>query len=462
MKKTDLTQGSILKGLILMALPIMGTSFLQMAYNLTDMLWIGRLGSRAVAAVGTAGFFPWLGFAIIRLSQIGAEVWVSQSVGKRDEVAARKYARSAVQMNFILAALFSLSIIAFRKGFIGFFNINDTWVNEQAIQYLVVVGSAMIFQFSNQVFSGVFNGSGDSRTPFLINTIGLVSNMILDPLLIFGAFGLKGMGVLGAAYATASSQIVVFIVFWIVIKKQTRMLFHFHIFKKPDFDAMLDIFKTGFPVGIQSGAFTIFAMIIGRIIAGWGPIPIAVQKVGSQIEAISWMTASGFSTALGTFTGQNYGAKQWDRIKKGYFAAMRIMSLVGIFATVLLIFGAEPLFRLFIREPEAIEVGVVYLQILGLSQLFMCIEITTAGAFNGLNRTLPPSFVGIFFTGLRVPGALILSSPLLLGLEGVWWSISMTSVLKGLVLFAWFMVLLMKSKLTPDWNQPAQELCSDC
>jgi Na+-driven multidrug efflux pump len=141
---------------------------------------------------------------------------------------------------------------------------------------------------------------------------------------------------------------------------------------------------------------------------------------------------------------------------------MRIMSLVGIFATVLLIFGAEPLFKLFINEPEAIEVGVVYLQILGLSQLFMCIEITTAGAFNGLNRTLPPSFVGIFFTGLRVPGALILSSPLLLGLEGVWWSISMTSVLKGLVLLAWFMVLLMKSKLTPDWNQPAQELYSDC
>ncbi len=102
-EKTDLTQGSILKGLILMALPIMGTSFLQMAYNLTDMIWIGRLGSRAVAAVGTAGFYPWLGFAVIRLTQVGVEVWVSQSIGRRDESAARKYARSAVQMNFVLA-----------------------------------------------------------------------------------------------------------------------------------------------------------------------------------------------------------------------------------------------------------------------------------------------------------------------------------------------------------------------
>ena len=152
MKKTELTQGSILKGLIFMALPIMGTSFLQMAYNLTDMLWIGRLGSRAVAAVGTAGFYPWLGFALIRLSQIGAEVWVSQSIGRKDEAGARKYARSAVQMNFVLAALYSLLIILMRNQMIGFFNIDDAWVNNQAIQYLSIVAAAMVFQFSNQVF----------------------------------------------------------------------------------------------------------------------------------------------------------------------------------------------------------------------------------------------------------------------------------------------------------------------
>jgi len=462
MKKTDLTQGSILKGLIMMALPIMGTSFLQMAYNLTDMIWIGRLGSRAVAAVGTAGFFTWLGFALIRLTQIGVEVWVSQSVGRKDEVAARKYARSAVQMNFVLALLFSAFIIVFRNPLIGFFNIDDAWVNSQAIDYLVIVAAAMVFQFSNQVFSGIFNGSGDSKTPFKINTIGLIANMILDPLLIFGIGGFAGMGVKGAALATAISHIVVFTIFWITMRHQERDLFHFQIFKAPDFDAMREIFKTGLPVGVQSGAFTIFAMIIGRVIAAWGPIPIAVQKVGSQIEALSWMTASGFSTALGTFTGQNYGAKQWERIKKGYFIALQIMTVVGIMVTALLIFGAEPLFKIFIQEPESVAVGVVYLKILGLSQLFMCVEITTSGAFNGLNKTLPPSLVSIIFTGLRVPGAIILSRPELLGLEGVWWSISMSSVLKGIVLVGWFSTLLLTSRLTPDWKQKSKsDVCCE-
>lgn len=461
MKKTDLTQGSILKGLILMALPIMGTSFLQMAYNLTDMIWIGRLGSRAVAAVGTAGFYPWLGFAVIRLTQVGVEVWVSQSIGRKDESAARKYARSAVQMNFVLAFLFSMTIIIFRKPLIGFFNINDAWVNESAVGYLMVVAAAMIFQFSNQVFSGIFNGSGDSRTPFSINTIGLVANMVLDPLLIFGIGGFQGFGVMGAAYATALSHIVVFTIFWLVMQRQERELFHFNLLKRPDFDAMQQIFKTGLPVGVQSGAFTIFAMIIGRIIGAWGPVPIAVQKVGSQIEALSWMTANGFATALGSFTGQNYGAKQWERIKKGYFIALQIMSVVGIGVTALLVLGAEPLFKIFIQEPESVAIGVVYLQILGLSQLFMCIEITTSGAFNGLNRTLPPSLVSIVFTGLRVPGAIILSRPEFLGLEGVWWSISMTSVFKGLILVGWFMVLLYSSKLTPDWNKTPEAVCCE-
>ncbi len=127
-------------------------------------------------------------------------------------------------------------------------------------------------------------------------------------------------------------------------------------------------------------------MIIARIIANWGPIPIAVQKVGSQIEAISWMTASGFSTALSTFTGQNYGADNWKRIWKGYLAAMSIMGTIGMLTTALLILGASPLFKLFIPEEEALSYGVTYLRILGLSQFFMCIEITTAGAFNGLGK----------------------------------------------------------------------------
>ena len=186
-------------------------------------------------------------------------------------------------------------------------------------------------------------------------------------------------------------------------------------------------------------------MVIARIIAQWGPTAIAVQKVGSQIESISWMTAGGFQTAMGAFVGQNFGAKKWERVKRGYIVGMVIVSIIGILATLLLVFGARPLFTIFIQEEEAIRLGIDYLIILGYSQFFMCIEITTAGAFHGLGKTVPPSIVSISLNLLRIPVALILSATSL-GLNGIWWAISISSMFKGLIITTWFSVLLKKNK----------------
>ena len=185
-------------------------------------------------------------------------------------------------------------------------------------------------------------------------------------------------------------------------------------------------------------------MIIGRLIASWGPVAIAVQKVGSQIEAISWMTAEGFGVALTAFVGQNYGANRWDRILKGYKVTMILAGFIGIFATILLIFAGKNIFSIFLPEAEAIEAGGTYLRILGLSQLFMCIEITTAGAFFGVGKTIPPSVIGIVFTGLRIPLAIYLSQASLLGINGVWWAISLTSIFKGVILVTLFIFMVLK------------------
>ena len=102
MKSYNLTEGSISKALITLALPIMGTSFVQMAYNLTDMMWVGRLGSLSVAAVGTGGFFTWFSMALIMISKIGAEVRVSQSIGKNDDILAKRYIKSSIQINLFV------------------------------------------------------------------------------------------------------------------------------------------------------------------------------------------------------------------------------------------------------------------------------------------------------------------------------------------------------------------------
>jgi len=458
-QKKDLTKGPIFSALIRLAVPIMATSFVQMAYNLIDMIWIGRLGSSAVAAVGTAGFYVWLGFSLIIIARIGAEIGVSQSIGRKDASSTLCFAANAIQFNIITAVLYGSALIIFRYPLINFFNLKDPVVVNGAISYLIIVASGTVFNFINPVFSSIYNGTGNSKTPFKINSIGLILNIILDPVLIFGWGPFPVLGIKGAAIATVLSQMIVTLIFILYFLSRKAPLEGLKIFIKPGIYYLKRIIKLGAPVGMHSGMFTIFAIIIARIIAQWGPIPIAVQKVGSQIEALSYMTAHGFATSLGAYTGQNFGNKNWHRIWRGYFTALASMTVFGIIVSLIFIFGARWIFSLFIPEEEAIRQGATYLRIMGFSQLFMCWEISTRGAFNGIGRTIPHSLVGVFFTGLRIPAALIFSSAALYGLNGVWWSISISSVFKGVVLVIWFILLLYKHPQIDSKEMIQQILC---
>lgn len=441
-----LIEGNIGNTLVKLAMPIMATSFVEMAYNMMDMIWLGRVSTDAVAASGTAGFFMWFGSALFMIPKIGAEVGVAQSYGRDDLKSARKYVLHTLKLDIIIALIYSLILIIFRHQLIGFFNLGDKETVKMAVDYLVIISYGLVFFFLNPVFSGIFNGSGDSATPFKINAIGLLINMILDPLMIMGIGPFPAMGVKGAALATIIAQFVVVLVFISVCKKKTELFSRIKFFETPlEKEYIQTVFKLGLPMAVEQGIFAGIAMIIARIIAQWGATPVAVQKVGSQIESISWMTAGGFSTAISAFVGQNYGAGKWDRIKEGYKKGLQIVGTIGIFATILLIFAAEPLFKVFIpNDPEALEIGIRYLRILGISQFFMTIEIASQGAFNGLGKTIPPSLVGTTFNTLRIPMALILSSTFL-NLDGVWWSISISSIFKGIILTLWYVLTLKRS-----------------
>lgn len=434
----DLTKGPILKGLVTMAMPIMATSFIQMAYNLTDMIWIGFLGSGAVAAVGIAGFFIWLSQAFVFLGKTGTEIKVAQATGASDHERAERIARTGIQVTMIIAVIYSLTILLFREPLIRFFDTRNDVVETMSINYLAIISLGLIFPFGNQVFTGIFNGRGNSKMPFKINAVGLVINMILDPVLINGYGFFPKMGVSGAAIATVIAQATVFCIFFYNIRYKHSLFKHFVLFKKSSINESMAIMRMGFPPALQSALFTMISMVIARIIATYGALPIAVQKVGSQIESITWMTALGFSVALGTFVGQNFGASQYGRVIKGYRTAMRVAFGLGLFNTFLLFFGAKWLFMIFIREPEAITLGIDYLRILALSQLFMCIEITSSGAFNGIGRTEPAAITSIVFNLLRIPMALYFSQMTILGLNGIWWSITISSVFKGVIVYIWF------------------------
>lgn len=442
-RELKLTEGKIIGTLTRLALPIMGTSFIQMAYNLTDVMWLGRLSTDSVAAVGTAGFFLWLAASLVMISQVGIGVSVAQSYGRGDKKEARRFITSGFQLNIMIALIYGAALYFFREQIIGFFNIQEADVVDMAVSYLSIISGGMIFFFMNPVFSTTLNSSGNSVTPFKTNTIGLMINMVLDPILIFGIGPFPRLGVKGAAIATVTAQIVVTVIFLYIGSRKGTLYSHARIIEKPDFKRISRIAELGIPPFVQMGTHAAVSIIITRLVAGFGSIPIAVQSIGSQIESISWMTSEGFASAISAFVGQNYGAGKPDRIKEGYQKGIRVLGGFGIFASLMLIFAAEPLFSIFTPEdPEAIREGVKYLRILGLSQFFMSVEIGTAGAFNGLGKTIPPTVVGMTLNVSRVPLAAIMSSTAL-GLLGIWWAISISSILKGLILYLWFQAVLL-------------------
>lgn len=442
-KNIDLLNGPVLMSLTRLAIPIMATSLIQMAYNLTDMIWIGRIGSNAVAAVGAAGMFMWLSNGLASLPKMGGQVNAGYSLGAGRSDDAAGYSLSALLLSALFGLAFGLVCAVFASPLIGFFKLNSPSVIADAESYLKITCGLVVFSFLNQTFTGIFTAIGNSRAAFLATTTGLAVNIFLDPVLIFGFGPIPATGVTGAAIATVGAQLIVTLMFLYFAAKDEVIFRKMNIRRKPDMHYSAAIMRIGLPTSVQSMMFTGISMIIARMIAGYGDAAVAVQKVGSQIESISWMTAEGFAAAVNSFIAQNYGAGNRTRIRKGYTCAMGVVFVWGIVCTLLLMLCPGPIFRIFITESAVLPLGIDYLVILGVSQLFMSAEITTAGAFSGYGKTIPPSVISIVFTVLRIPLALVLCrTPL--ALNGIWWSITISSILKGVLLLAWFLHFLRK------------------
>ena len=434
--RINLLEGKILPALSALALPIMATSLIQMAYNLIDMIWIGKIGASAVASVGAAVCLcgcpmvwqPWQRWEV--RSRLGMR-WGAEEGGC--DILCTELDSDGNCIRHRLR--YSVCCVCGRDD--RLFSANSAQVIQDAKLYLMITCGLVIFSFMNQIFTGILTAMGNSRTSFIATGIGLVLNIVLDPLFIFGFGVIHPMGVAGAAIATVLAQLVVMLLFLYTILRDTVLFCDVHILHSYSSQHTREIFRIGLPSAVQSMLFSGISMVIARLIAGWGDAAVAVQKVGSQIESISWMTAEGYAAALNSFVAQNHGAKNTDRIREGYRLSMIVMLSWGVFCSFVLIVFPQLIFQVFIQEAEVLPMGVDYLRILGVSQLFMCMEITTAGAFSGLGKTLPPSIVSITLTGARIPMAILLGR--WLGLNGVWWAITISSIGKGIVLLGWFL-----------------------
>lgn len=435
----DLTKGGILSKLMVISIPLIGSQIIQMTYNLTDMFWLGRMGEKsgmAVAVSGSIGMYLWLSMAFVAFGARGAEIGVSQNIGRGEYKTARRLAQSSYTLAAVLGVLYAAFLIIFNGPLVSVLNLN-TEVSQAAQEYMIIVAFGIPFNFISAAAIGIFSGSGNSGLPFKINFIALGLNIILDPILIFTFH----LGIKGAAYATAFAQFVsALLLTAALIKNKHRPFDTFWPFVRAFNEDLRQIIRWTGPIALESLLFTTLAMVITRMVNAYGTDVTAAMRIGSQAESLSWLIGGGFASAMTSFIGQNYGAQKWGRIRTGFRLSVIAMTVWGLTVSLALFFAGDALFRFFMPDNEAVvALGVVYLRILAICQVFQCIEGVAAGSFRGMGKTTRPFIVTAVSNLARVILALFLArGPM--GLTGIYWAISLGAVVRGIWMFVWYIV----------------------
>ena len=428
----DLTEGAIFKPLIQLAMPIMATGFIQMSHTLINMAWVGRLGSEHVAAVGGVGILLWLTTSLSLMTKVGAEISIAQCVGAKTLDRAGRYASHTLTIAVIMGLVIGIILNSASGTIVSFYKFEE-YIASMANDYLKIISFAVPMMFFSNTFTGIYNGTGRTSIPFYIIVVGLVCNILLDPLFIF----VLNLGIEGAGYATVLSQAIVAGLFVWKSKRKNGALNDFPFFVKLQRTYTFHLIRLGAPIAAMNCFFAIISFYVARIASiHGGHLGMMSQSTGGQIEGITWTTSQGFATALGTFVAQNHAAGKIERTQKAYRYTLSVLLALGIVTTAaFLLFGKE-IFGLFVPEQQARIAGGEYLFIAAFSQIFMMIEITTLGMWNGFGRTIPPAVISITLNVARIPLALWMAQ--LFGVNGVWIAITISAILKGVVSPAWF------------------------
>ena len=431
-----MTTGPILSRLSYLAIPIIGSQALQMLYNLTDMFWLGRLGSAEVAAAGAAGLYMWMSVAFMLIGSIAASIGVSQAIGQGDRERAKSIGGGALCISLVLGLAFGLVMYVFREQMTLFFDFAEQNVHNYTKDYLSVVACAIPLTFISATLAAIYVATGDSRTPFICNGIGTIINIILSPIFIF----ILNMGMIGAAFGTIIAQAIACMLFVLSFKKGKKRPFEtMQFFKLPQMGELTWILKKALPVGAESLLFTFLVMVTSRREAYFGADAMAMSRVGSQIESLTWLVGGAFGTALISFVGQNFGAHKHGRVRQTFKTATFVMIAYGAFVAFLLAVPGKYIFGLFLPDPELIERSILYLRILAICQIPLCLEAVSSNMFRGMGKTMPPAIVNTSCNIIRVPLAYILSAPFLgIGLPGVWMGISISAIIKGAWSYTWY------------------------
>jgi len=389
-KKTyNLTEGSVGKGLVSFALPILLGTIFQQFYTTVDAIIIGRLvGKEALAAIESVYTITKLPVNFFVGLSSGATVIISQYYGAKEQDNLSNASHTAVIFAFVGGLLLQVIAIALSPACIRLINVPED-IYQDALLYTIIYFSGMAASMTYNIGAGIFRAVGNSKIPLYFLIAANFLNVILD-LLFVGVFHL---GVAGAALTTMISQMLSAVLVLMALTRTDltckinlrKIRFHFKHLK--------EFFKLGLPIGIQSTLYPISNTIVQTSINAFGVNSIAAWAVCGKLDFLVWNITDAFCTTASTFVAQNYGAQKYFRARKGMRICLGISLISVSVVGCILYFWSIPLGRLLVVDGEVIRLVAQIMHLLGPLYPLYVVGVVLSGAIRGAGESFRPMLI---------------------------------------------------------------------
>ncbi len=429
------------KGLWQLALPVMAGMGIQTLYTIVDMIFIGRLGGEAIAAVAfnMPFFFFVLGLTIGLGSGVTASI--ARFVGAKDKVNVDNCAEHAIIIGLIIAAFLTTAGLFYGKGLLDSMGAKNE-VLDISWSYLQIICFGLPFMVFSAFFRSILLGEGDTKLPTSVAALGTVLNIVLDPIFIF-TFGL---GVAGAAWATVLSQSVVFIIFvyMLFVKEHSYIRFKLKDFSFSTY-IINDIIKVGLPASMSMVIMSFGQLVFNRILAHFSDDAVAAFQIGGRIEMVIFLPILSISYALTTLVGMFFGAQELDKLKQVILYGLKSSFVIALITSTV-VFTNAPLFvKAFTDIGYIQDTATTYLRLLSLVYPLVAIALPSGRILQGFGLGMPL----LVITLIRV---LLISSPLALvfvfvqhrPLEWIWYSMMISTIVAVVVAVSWLIWAIKK------------------
>jgi putative MATE family efflux protein len=406
------------------ALPAVASSLLMTLFTSVDAFWIGtRIGATGLAAASIAVFWIWLIISVAEMVNVGVTAVASRRHGEGRPDAAARVAGDAVVLSIVLGALAAAIGLPLLTRMFGTMHAPPE-VARLGARYFgtYLLGAPLIYGFF--AVDAAFRSGGDTRTPFVILAASVAVTLVLDPILIVGWGPIPSLGVAGAAIATICTRAVAFLIGLTIVVRRGIVKFG-----RPDTRALWTVLRIGLPTAMTGVVFSLIYVMVTRTATQFGTPALAALGIGHRVESWLYMIGVGCGAATAAIVGQNLGAGRVDRAERAGWISVAFCSVFGVLAFAMEIAFPERFAAVFSSDPTVIAEAARYLRIAAVSQVGICAEIVLEGALGGAGATLPPMLTSTTITASRIPLAAWAASRW--GIEGLWWTISITALLRA-------------------------------